>query len=158
MRDRSPSPGDESTGTPPSERPLDREAIRTVLADHPVRLAVLFGSQASETADVLSDVDIAVELEDHARERASQTVMELLTGLSIALDRNDIDLSLVGDLKPRVGMAAFTEGELLVGSPERADHHRQQFEQRVTEQSREDLRERFDTVLENVDAAVGERA
>jgi len=119
---------------------------------------VLFGSQASETADVLSDVDIAVELEDNARERASQTVMELLTGLSIALDRNDIDLSLVGDLKPRVGMAAFTEGELLVGSPERADHHRQQFEQRVTEQSREDLRERFDTVLENVDAAVGERA
>lgn len=155
MNDRSPKghPDAES-----GERSLDREAIRSVLEEHPVRLAVLFGSQVQNTADARSDVDIAVELEPSARDDAPTVVMELLADLSIALDRNDIDLGLVNELEPRVGLAAFTHGDLLVGTPDRAESHRQTFESRVSEQSRDDLRERFDAVLDNLDSALGERA
>lgn len=156
MSDRSPHHRDDLLKRGSGERSLDRETIQEVLRDHPVRLAVLFGSQVTDTADAQSDIDIAVELTEEAHDSPLQAVMDLLTDLSIALDRNDIDLSLVSDLTPRVGRAAFSEGELLVGSPERAEHHREHFEQRVTEQSRADLRERFDAVLENVDATVRE--
>lgn len=158
MSDRPQSRRNDSTDRDDSERSPDCDTIQDVLAAHPVTLAVLFGSQVSGTADAQSDVDIAVELTADAQTDASQILMDLLKDLSIALDRNDIDLSLVSDLTPRVGLAAFTEGELLIGSPERADHHRRHFERQVTEQSRADLRKRFDAVLENVDATVGDRA
>lgn len=158
MSDRSPGPEDGQTDPTPGERSLDLGTIQAVLADQPVRLAVLFGSQATGMADAQSDVDIAIELTESARDDAPQIVVKLLVELSIALDRNDIDLSLVCDLKPRVGLAAFTEGKLLIGSKERMAHHRNQFEDRVADQGREDFRDRFDAVLENVDATVEEGA
>ncbi|MFC3958825.1 type VII toxin-antitoxin system MntA family adenylyltransferase antitoxin [Halovivax cerinus] len=158
MGDRFPPAADGRTDGGSGNRSLDLDTIRGVLADRPVRLAVLFGSQATGITDAQSDVDIAVELMEEAHGDASQIRMELLVALSIALDRNDIDLSLISDLTPRVGLAAFTEGQLIVGSTERMRHHRHRFERRVTEQGQDDLRERFDAVLENVDAAVGEGA
>jgi len=128
--------------------------IRDVLADHPVRLAVLFGSQVDGTADESSDVDVAVDFEPAVSDPASE-LLSLLADLSVALDRNDVDVAVVDDLRPRVGMAAFEEGVLLCGSHERAAEHRERFAERVTSTARDrSLRERFDDALQSIDRLV----
>lgn len=141
------------------ERSVDLETVRTVLRNHPVRLAVLFGSQATGSADGRSDVDLAIELETHEGKR-TDLYMRVLTDLSIALDRDDIDLALVEDLKPRVGLATFTHGKLLVGSDDRMRVHRERFERRVErlETSEPSPGERFDAALERIGKAVRDEA
>ncbi|MCT9098218.1 nucleotidyltransferase family protein [Haloarchaeobius sp. HME9146] len=137
----------------PSERVVDIEPVRSVLERHPVSLAVLFGSQVEGTADAQSDIDIVVEFD--SVEDTGTAVLRLMSDLSIALDRNDIDLSLVSDLKPRVGRAAFETGILLVGTPRRAAQLQDKFEQQVqTDTSTESLRARFDAALANIDDLV----
>jgi predicted nucleotidyltransferase len=133
---------------------VDIERIRTVLDRYPVRLAVLFGSQVTGVADASSDVDLAVEFEA-AVDDPGETLMALLADLSVALDRNDIDLSLVGDLDPRVGRAAFSHGVLLTGSAERANALREEFETAVAgRESDRSLRDRLDETLDRVDRHV----
>jgi predicted nucleotidyltransferase len=144
-----------------SERPgqeidisVDTGRIRAVLDRYPVRLAVLFGSQVTGVADASSDVDLAVEFEGSVDD-PGETLLSLLADLSVALDRNDIDLSLVDDLDPRVGRAAFSHGILLVGSVERANALREEFETAVEgRESDRSLRERLDETLERVDRHV----
>lgn len=139
---------------PAGDEGVDVDAIRSVLDEHPVRLAVLFGSTTDGTADASSDLDIAVELDDDVSNRADAR-MELLTDLSIALERNDVDLSIVDDLSPRVGRAAFRRGHLLVGAQERATAHRKRFEELADEASSSaTLRERFDETLAAIDRHV----
>jgi len=153
MTDRSSQRDESETGRSTSDS-VDVDRIRAVLADHPVRLAVLFGSQAAGTPDPASDVDIAVEF-DASVENRGQALLAVLTDLSVALDRNDVDLAVVDDLEPRVGRAAFAEGRLLCGSAERAERHRRRFENRTeSEQSDQSLRERFDETLARVDRLV----
>lgn len=138
----------------PTGHDVDVDAIRSVLDDHPVRLAILFGSRTKGTADGSSDVDLAVELDDRVSDRDTSR-MDLLADLSVALDRNDVDLALVDDIEPRVGRAAFRDGVLLCGSRERADSHRARFEELVEETaSSASLRERFDDVLTAIDRHV----
>jgi predicted nucleotidyltransferase len=133
---------------------VDVERVRAAIADHPVRLAVLFGSQVTDGVDANSDVDIAVEFRPTVDDRG-QALLSLLADLSVALDRNDIDLAVVDDLAPRVGRAAFTHGTLLMGSGERADSLRRRFEERVTaDRSDRSLRERFDETVDHVDRLV----
>lgn len=133
---------------------VDVDAIRSVLDDHPVRLAILFGSSTDGTADASSDVDVAVELDDHVTDRAGVR-MDLLADLSIALERNDVDLALVDDLTPQVGRSAFRDGILLCGSAERENTHRTRFEELVDEtDSSTSLRERFDETLAAIDRHV----
>lgn len=133
---------------------MDVEAIRDVLADHPVRLAVLFGSRVDGTADESSDVDVAVEFDPDVSDRSS-ALLSLLADLSVALDRNDLDVGAVDDLTPRVGLAAFEEGVLLCGSEERAAEHRKRFADRVdSAASDRSLRERFDDALQSIDRLV----
>lgn len=139
------------SGVADDEPPVDREAITATLEDHPVRLAILFGSRVTGTADPASDVDIAIELSDAAGTPRTDVVMEVLVDLSTTLDRNDIDLSLVEDLKPRVGLAAFEHGELLLGSPERAATHRERFAREVETGGGDSLRSRLDRTIANVD-------
>ena len=136
------------------ELPVDVEQIRDVLDTHPVRLAVLFGSQVTGSTDDRSDVDVAVEL-DADIERLGETVLAILTDLSVALDRNDLDIGLVDDLAPRVGRAAFTHGVLISGSSERARALQNRFEAAAKrDQSDRPLRERLDETLERVDRHV----
>lgn len=144
-----------------SERPgqeidisVDTGRIRAVLDRYPVRLAVLFGSQVTGVADASSDVDVAVEFEGSVDD-PGKTLLSLLADLSVALDRNDVDLSLVGDLDPRVGRAAFSHGVLLSGSVERANALREEFETAVAgRESDRSLRDRLDETLERVDRHV----
>lgn len=142
----------------PSPADVNAQALRDALGRHPVRLAVLFGSAATGGTHARSDVDIAVEFED-AVEDPADAVLPLLADLASALGRNDVDLSLVDDLNPRVGLAAFRDGVLLVGTRERMAVHRERFERAVAdlERSEPSLRDRFDAVIENVDEALTER-
>lgn len=147
----------------PSRRPTRRESnpdidvdrLREVFDQHPVQLAVLFGSAARGTSHPTSDVDLAVEFDD-AIEDEKQALLSLLTDLSIELDRNDVDVAVVSDLKPAVGLAAFSNGVLVIGSPERMETHRERFEREVErlDADRPSLRERFDAVIEGVDRAL----
>jgi len=153
MAERPPSDSDARDSPGNGDRSPDRAAVRAVLERHPVRLGVLFGSHATGVADARSDVDLLVEPDPGTDRRA--VVLDLLTDLSVELGRDDFDVALVGDVDPRVGRAALEHGELLLGSPERADELRGRFDREVDPVTREGLRERFDAVLERVDAAVG---
>jgi len=42
---------------------MDLDGIRSVLREHPVRLAVRFGSRATETEQPAGDIDIAIEFD-----------------------------------------------------------------------------------------------
>jgi predicted nucleotidyltransferase len=136
---------------------VDLEALREALHRHPVRVAVLFGSAATGGTHARSDVDVAVEFEDSVGDLAEH-VLPLVTDLASAVGRNDVDLALVSDLDPRVGLVAFTEGVRLVGAQERMETLRRRFERTVAERdrTRPSLRERFDTVIENVDESLAE--
>ena len=137
---------------------LDLERVDTVFQEYPTRFSVLFGSQVTDNVDSQSDIDIAVELASHD-EPTTDLYMRILTDLSLALERDDIDLALVGDLRPRVGLAAFTHGELLAGSRDRMDMHRDRFERQVEQfaASEPPLDERFDAVLGGIGEIAGEK-
>lgn len=152
MSDRPPSGSSGQDDHAAGERPVDRSTLRSVLERHPVRLAVLFGSYATGAADARSDVDVLVELDPGTDRRT--VAMDLLRDLSVELDRNDVDLSLVDDVDPRVGLAAFEHGDLVLGTADRVEQLRGRFEGSVEPPSREELRDRFDDVLEAVDAAI----
>lgn len=133
--------------------------LREVLGRHPVRLALLFGSAATGETHSRSDLDIAIEFEESVDD-VSGAYMALLADLSSAVGRNDVDLSLVRDLKPRVGLAACSQGTRLIGSGERMETHRARFERAVAELERTEpsLRDRFDAVIENVDRVLTEQS
>lgn len=149
---------EQSSGDTPDEvdhePSIDLDRLRATLRDHPVRLAVLFGSRADGSADATSDVDLVVELDAVVDDRGRAKV-ELLTALSIALDRNDIDLSLVSEIDPAVGAAAFSNGKLLCGSRERFEALGRRFDDERSDGDAS-LRERFDQTLANVDRLVEE--
>ncbi|WP_275882438.1 nucleotidyltransferase domain-containing protein [Halorhabdus sp. BNX81] len=139
---------------PTDPGPVEPDRLREVLADHPVRVAVLFGSQVTGRIDPTSDVDIVVEFESAVKER-TDAFLSLLTDLSVALDRNDLDLALVSDIDPRVGRAAFAHGTVLVGTDDRIERLRERFDERADERrSEEALRERFDRTIENINQLV----
>lgn len=137
----------------------DFGVLREVLGEHPVRLAVLFGSMVTGETHSRSDLDIAIEFEESVDD-VSSAYMALLADLSSAVGRNDVDLSLVHDLKPRVGLAAFSQGTRLIGSRDRLETHRARFERAVAELERTEpsLRDRFDAVIENVDRVLTEQS
>jgi predicted nucleotidyltransferase len=144
-----------SRGSSENGTAVDTDALREVLADHPVRLAVLFGSAVRGDQHPHSDVDLAVEFDGTVDDPPTDAVLSLLADLSSALERNDVDLSVVTDLKPRVGLVAFTEGVPLVGSADRVAHWRSQFEREVAADDEDrSLRERFDAVIDAADEIV----
>jgi len=141
----------------PERADVDVEAVRRVVAERPVRLAVVFGSAVTGETHPESDFDLAVEFDDSV-DNVADAYMSLLADLGHALGRDDVDLGLVEDLEPRVGLGAFEEGVLVVGSRERFESHQNRFERAVAEYERShpSLRERFDTVIENVDQVLSE--
>lgn len=128
---------------------VDRGAVRSVLEDHPVRLAVLFGSTVRGDVHPRSDVDIAVEFDPGAVD-SLDTRLSLWADLSTALDRDDVDISIVDDLDPAVGKQVFAEGELLTGSEERFSRHRRRFDRLAAREDRRSPAERFDEAIDSM--------
>ena len=127
---------------------VDPDKIRTVLEAHPVRLGVLFGSQARGTSDSHSDVDVAVafdaSLSDDQRSRA---LIDLVVGLTRALGTDDIDVVDLDAVCADVGAKALEDGLVLVGDPTEADRRRAAFERRTTERTHNERMRRFDELL-----------
>lgn len=133
---------------------IDRDALTEVLEDHPVSLAVLFGSVVSESRHPQSDVDIVVEF-DGPSSGTLEDRLSLISDLSVALETNAIDLAVVDDLDPQVGVRAFREGELLIGSEDRFTSVRRRFDRMAGQEARDPPAERYDAALDRIDRLVG---
>jgi predicted nucleotidyltransferase len=131
---------------------LPLEELRAILREHPVRLAVLFGSHATGEAHPTSDVDIAVDFEAIARDDPAynDTLFGLSADLSAALDTDDVDLVDVRTLSPAVAEAVFDHGVVLVGDRSTVAEVRQRLTAPPEAEERSP-RERFDSALARID-------
>lgn len=133
---------------------IDRDALVSVLEGHPVSLAVLFGSAVRGERHPKSDIDVAVSF-DSSAEGTLDDQLSLSADLSVALDTDDVDLAVIDDLDPQVGVRAFSEGELLIGTEQQFADRRQQFEQLAEREDRDPPGKRFDAALERIDQMIG---
>ena len=129
---------------------LPTEKLRSVLHEHPVGFAILFGSRATGDAHRTSDIDIAVEFESIDRE--SSAYNEVFFGLSAdlgdVLGTDDVDLVDVHTLSPAIAEVILEQGVLLVGE----QRHAEDLLQRIAAPSDErSPRKRFDAVLGKID-------
>ena len=131
------------------------DAVRRVLADYPVRLGVLFGSQASGTADSHSDIDVAVEFDpDVVGDERYRHRLSLVVDLSQALGTDDLDLVDLDTVRPAVGLSALQDATLLVGDHERREQLVSEFERQVETPTADQRRDRFDAALERLEERV----
>ena len=100
---------------------------------YPVRLAYLFGSEAQRQTTPLSDVDVAVYLEEPDPAQRSRHYLPLLFDLRRAVGNGEVDLVFLNDASPLFAYQIIT-GQLLYSTDE---EHRVAFETGV-------LREYFD--------------
>ena len=136
---------------------LDLDALQAVLREHPVRLAILFGSHATESTHATSDIDLAVEFDDHRPSDPSYNgvFFGLSVDLSDALETDDVDLVDLHAVSPALAAAIFENGVLLVGDHEHAAELRRQLT--ATESEQQSPRERLDAALDRIDDHLGDR-
>lgn len=129
--------------------PLD--ALQSVLGDHPIRLAVLFGSYATDRVHARSDVDIAVEFENlrPGDDGYNEGFLGLGADVSEALGTDDVDLLDVHALSASLARSVFEEGVLIIGEPERV----QALRQRLVDDERDERspRRELDESLQRID-------
>jgi predicted nucleotidyltransferase len=129
--------------------PLD--ALQSVLGDHPIRLAVLFGSYATDRVHARSDVDIAVEFENlrPGDDSYNEGFLGLGADVSEALGTDDVDLLDVHALSASLARSVFEEGVLIIGEPERV----QALRQRLVDDERDERspRRELDESLQRID-------
>lgn len=130
---------------------LDLDALLGVLREHPVQLAILFGSHATGTTHSASDIDLAVEFDAQRPSDPSynDTFLGLSTGLSDTLRTDDVDLVDLHAVSPAFAEAIFETGVLLLGDQERAAELRRQITATNTET--QTPRERLDAALARID-------
>ena len=127
------------------------DVVRDVLADQPVRLGVLFGSQASGTAGSHSDIDIAVEFDsDVADDDRFRARLSLVVALSQTLGTDDLDIVDLGTVRPPVGLSALEDCIVLVGDDSRVDDFLTEFECRADLPTADQRRARSDVALERI--------
>ena len=131
---------------------LDLDTLLDVLREHPVQLAILFGSHATETTHAASDIDLAVEFDAERPSDPSynETFLGLSADLSDTLGTDDVDLVDLHAASPALAEAVFETGVLLLGEQERAAELRQLITAADTET--QSPRERLDAALSRIDA------
>jgi len=144
--------------TPPDEAAttgIDPGTVEHVLGDHPVRVAVLFGSHVRGTANAGSDIDLAVEFDDSlSEEERHRARLDLIVDLMEALRVNDVDVTDLDGIRPAVGASALRTGVVLLGSHDRITELRERFEARATDRSHEERMRQFDELIERLEEAV----
>ncbi|WP_273837232.1 nucleotidyltransferase domain-containing protein [Halococcus sp. PRR34] len=130
---------------------LPIERVQTTLQEHPVEVAILFGSHATNTQTTQSDIDIAIAFEEL---RSSDTnynteFFGVSADLSDTLETDDVDFIDLHSMSPELVEAVFEHGVLLVGTEATATRLRQQ----LTESGAEGHppRDRLDTALAQID-------
>lgn len=131
---------------------VDVDVLRSVLQSHPVRLAILFGSQATGETHGASDIDIAVVFESvrPSQEAYNKTFLSLSADLSRTLETDAVDLVDLRTASSSVLSSVFEDGILLVGDPEDVTTLREQLDTPPRETP--SPRERMDRALANIDA------
>jgi len=130
-----------------------RETVSDVLADHPVRLGLLFGSRAREEAHESSDVDVAVVFEDlePGDPRYTDVLFGLGADLAIALGTDDVDVVDLRRASPALVRVAFADGTVLVGDDRDVRELRERLLASADEDESRSPAERFDDVLASID-------
>ena len=130
---------------------FDLDALQAVLREHPVRLAILFGSHATETTHATSDIDLAVEFDEHrpSEPSYSDVFLGVSADLSDTLETDDVDLVDLHTVSPSLAAAIFEQGVLLVGEAGHAAEVRRQLT--VRESDQQSPRDRLDTALARID-------
>ena len=129
-----------------ADTPVDTEAVRSVLRDHPVEFAVLFGSVARGESNAESDVDIGVVFESFRTVRAYRTAREeLIADLMSATEQNEIDLVDLNDAEPSVARHALSDAVVLLSDTAQLSDLRDRY--RVDEDESA-FRTRLDRALE----------
>lgn len=139
-----------AVGSTTLETHLDVGAVQAVLQEHPVRLAILFGSHATETTHSTSDIDLAVEFDEH--EPADQGYNDVFFGLSAdlsdELNTDDVDLVDLNTASQSLATAIFENGILLIGNSDHVAELRRELT--ANENDQRTPRERLDTALNRI--------
>lgn len=114
---------------------IDIEAPQAVLRDHPVQLALLFGSHATDSTHEASDIDIAVVFDSQrpSDPAYNETFFGLSADLSKTLQTDAVDLVDLHTLTPPVATSVFEHGLLLIGEQDRVAELREQLTTPQTE-------------------------
>lgn len=123
-----------------------RDRLEKVLDEHPIRLGVLFGSQATGAAGSHSDVDVAVEFLPSVEDQF-KAQLALGVDLTSALGTDDVDVVDLQTVRPAVGYSALSGGTVLVGDAERVEELLAQFDSERDRSTSRERRERFDDAL-----------
>lgn len=134
------------------EEGIDVDALSETLDQHPVRLAILFGSHAKGAQHVDSDVDVALEFEQDAR--PEEALLPLISDLASATSGTEVDVGTLSDMEPRIGIAVCRNGVLLVGERDRFEHHCQRFREQLQDDDRRPARDRFHEIVQTAKRAV----
>ncbi|MDG5778905.1 nucleotidyltransferase domain-containing protein [Haloarculaceae archaeon H-GB2-1] len=130
---------------------VDLDALQAVLQEYPVRLAILFGSQATESTHDTSDIDLAVDIDGH--EPADPSYNDVFLGLgadlSDALGTDDVDLVDLRTVSPSLAAAIFDNGILLVGKQAHATDLRRELS--APKSTHRSARGRLDAALARID-------
>ena len=89
--------------------------IKAVIATHPeIKLAYLFGSQATGDTGPMSDYDFAIYTDEPVRLKRSHVQTKLMTDLMAVLKTDAIDVVVLNDLDmPELAFAIVCEGIVL---------------------------------------------
>lgn len=141
-----------------TESDLDLDTLRSELGDHPVQVAILFGSHATETAHAESDIDLAVEFENQRPPDTgyNDVFLGLSADLSSALGTDAVDLVDLHAVSPTLAAAIFENGVLIKGSREHAATLRRQLTDPESEHDSRTPRERIDAALDRIDDHLSE--
>lgn len=128
---------------------LSIAALRSALEEHPVRLAICFGSQVSGDRHERSDVDLAIEFDGirPGDPQYNDVFFECYAAVSEALGTDAIDLVDVHSLSGSLARAVFERGVLLLGDQERVEVLRET----LTPPQDRSPRERLDETIERID-------
>ncbi|MFP8953851.1 type VII toxin-antitoxin system MntA family adenylyltransferase antitoxin [Natrialbaceae archaeon A-arb3/5] len=127
------------------------EVLQAVLEDAPVRLAILFGSHATDRTHAHSDVDVAVEL-DAVRpgdENYNDVFFGVSASISETLGTDEVDVVDVHSAPNTLVRSIVDDGVVLCGDPERVAAL--ESELRGTSTDDRSPRERFDETLRRID-------
>ena len=129
-----------------------RETVAATLAEHPVSVGFVFGSQARGEAHDQSDIDVAVAFEDTDPGDPGHMDARLALGsdLALALGTDDIDVVDLQSASPSLIRAVFRDGDRLVGNKDDARRLRKVLLGDVEIDNRSPA-ERFDEALAAID-------
>ena len=130
---------------------LELDALQAILGEHPLRLAILFGSHATDTSHTAGDIDLAVEFDEHRPSDPgyNDVFLGLSADLSDALATDAVDLLDLHTVSPALAAAIFEQGILLVGEQAHATELRRQLT--TPEADRQSPRDRIDAALARID-------